>query len=284
MRWFLGPWWTPFRAWKALAVAIVATLDNVATQLGHCRRARWPAPRTVLLRPCSSALISRLRADGRDDDGQQGSGTSWRCAGVRLAAAGSTRLHPRCGPEAESWSPACCLRLSPSPKSRLRAIDNIAPLAVPSLSVLDAPNDQGSRIVLTWTLSPSDLVLQDVVAGAIGPLGAEPVVGVYGYNIYRRAASEDEFALVGQVDAGVASFIDETALNGVRYTYQVRPYDLDNETGSDLEQTAMAVRNLVVDSEGRTIFGLFGSDTQIGFDDFFIFADNFGLTAGRRRV
>ena len=149
--------------------------------------------------------------------------------------------------------------------------------AVQSLRVLDAPNDQGSRIVLTWTLSPSDRLLQGVVAGAVGP--AEPVVGVYGYNIYRRAVGEDEFVLIAQVDAGVTSFVDETALNGVRYTYQVRPYNLDNETGSDIEQTAMAVRNLAVDSEGRMIFGLFGTDNRIGFDDFFIFADTFGLTA-----
>ena len=151
--------------------------------------------------------------------------------------------------------------------------------AVPSLSVLDAPNDEGSRIVLTWTLSPSDRLLQGVVAGAVGPAAAEPVVGVYGYNIYRRAVGEDEFVLIAQVDAGVTSFVDETALNGVRYTYQVRPYDLDNETGSDIEQTAMAVRNIAMDSEGRMIFGLFGADNRIGFDDFFIFADTFGLTA-----
>ena len=64
----------------------------------------------------------------------------------------------------------------------------------------------------------------------------------------------------------------------MRYTYQVRPYALDNETGSDIEQTAMAVRNLAVDSEGRALFGLFGTDNRIGFDDFFIFADTFGLT------
>ena len=81
--------------------------------------------------------------------------------------------------------------------------------AVPSLRVLDAPSDQGSRIVLTWTLSPSDRLLQGVVAGAVGP--AEPVVGVYGYNIYRRAVGEDEFVLIAQVDAGVTSFVDETA-------------------------------------------------------------------------
>ena len=151
--------------------------------------------------------------------------------------------------------------------------------AVPSLRVLDAPNDEGSRIALTWALSPSDQVLQGVVAGVVGPAAAEPVVGVHGYNIYRRAADEDEFVLVGQVDAGVASFVDGTALNGVRYTYQVRPFDLDNETGSDIEHTAMAVRNIAVDSEGRALFGLFGADNRIGFDDFFVFADNFGLTA-----
>ena len=145
--------------------------------------------------------------------------------------------------------------------------------AVPALSVLDAPDDEGSRIGLTWTLSPSDRVLQGVVAGA------EPVVGVYGYNIYRRAAGEDEFVLIAQVDAGVASFVDETALNGVRYAYQVRPYDQDNEPAATVEQTAMAVRNIAFDSEGRAIFGLFGADSQIGFDDFFIFADNLGLTA-----
>ena len=148
----------------------------------------------------------------------------------------------------------------------VRAIDNIAPLAVPSFSVLDAPNDGGSRILLTWTLSPSDLLLE------------EGVVGVHGYSIYRKAGAEGEFAMIAQVDAGVSSFVDETALNGVRYTYQVRPFDLDNETVSDTEQTAMAVRNSVLDSDGRAIFGLFGTDNRIGFDDFFIFADSFGLT------
>ena len=161
----------------------------------------------------------------------------------------------------------------------VRAIDNIAPLAVPSLSVLDAPNDEGSRILLTWALSPSDRLLQDVVAGAIGPVpSSEPVVGVHGYSIYRKTGDE-EFALVSKVKAGVASFIDETVLNSVRYTYQVRAFDLDNETVSDAEQTAMAVRNIVVDSEGRAILGLFGADNRVGFDDFFILADLFGLTA-----
>ena len=258
-------------------VAVVATLDNVATRWGIAAerdgRTTHGDAKAVFV---SADQPYELMAETL-------------MASMEAAQAGDAPMFASLLPEALAYAQGVAPRLNlvagvltsaiTVTDEPVRAIDNIAPLAVPTLSVLDAPNDQGSRIVLTWTLSPSDQILQDVLAGAIGPLGTEPVVGVYGYNIYRRAASEDEFAKIGQVDAGVASFIDETALNGVRYTYQVRPYDLDNETGSDLEQTAMAVRNLVVDSEGRTLFGLFGSDSQIGFDDFFIFADNFGLTA-----
>ncbi len=159
-----------------------------------------------------------------------------------------------------------------------RGIDDIAPLAVSSLEALDAPNDQGSRIELTWTLSPSDQLLQGVVAGAVGPAASAPVFGVHGYGIYRRVAGEGEWVRIGQVDAGVSSFVDAMALNGVRYTYQVRAFDLDNETGS-ADALALAVRNRVLDSEGRALLGLFGADNQVGFDDFFILADFFGLTS-----
>ena len=42
----------------------------------------------------------------------------------------------------------------------------------------------------------------------------------------------------------------------------------------------MAVRNRVADSQGQALLGLFGADARIGFDDFFVLADRFGLTAG----
>ncbi len=161
----------------------------------------------------------------------------------------------------------------------VRATDDIAPLAVSALQVLDAPDDQGGRIALTWTLSPSDQVLQGVVAGALGPAPVEPVVGVHGYRIYRRAVGAEAFSVVAEVEAGRSSFVDETAQHGVHYTYQVRAFDLDNETGS-VEHTALAVRNRVADSQGQALLGLFGADGRIGFDDFFVLADRFGLTAG----
>ena len=259
---------------------IVATLDNVATRWGIAAERDG---RTTLVVAAKAAFVG-----AENQPYEQMAETLM--ASMEAAQAGDAPVFATLLPEALAYAQGVAPKLQQVEgvlqqseitvtDEPVRAIDNIAPQAVPAFSALDAPNDEGSRIVVTWTLSPSDQVLQGVVAGAVGPAAAEPVVGVHGYSIYRRAAGEDEFAMIAQVDGGVTSFVDETALHGVRYTYQVRPYDLDNETGSEIEQTAMAVRNIAVDSEGRAILGLFGADNSVGFDDFFILADLFGLTA-----
>ena len=264
-----------------LGRAIVATLDNVATNWGIASERGGQTTH-------STAKAVFVSAENLNQPYERMAETLM--ASREAAQVGDAPVFALLLPEALAYAQGVTPKLNlvegvlfhseiTLTEEPVRAIDNISPLAVPSLSVLDAPNDQGSRILLTWTLSPSDQLLQDVITEAIGPAASEPVAGVYGYSIYRRAASEDEFVMVAQADAGVTSFVDETALNGVHYTYQVRPFDLDNETVSDVEQTAMAVRNSVLDSEGRAIFGLFGADNRIGFDDFFIFADLFGLTA-----
>ena len=263
--------------------AIVATLDNVATRWGIAAERDG---RTTNVVAAKAAFVS---AENLNQPYALMAETLM--ASREAAQAGDAPVFASLLPEALAYAQGVAPRLQSVDgvlqssditvtEEPVRAIDDIAPEAVPALSALDAPNDEGSRIALTWTLSPSDLVLHGVVAGAIGPAAPQPVVGVHGYSIYRRAAGADGFVLVGQAEAGVTSFVDETALNGVRYTYQVRPYDLDNEPVSDIEQTAMAVRNIAVDSEGRAIFGLFGADNRVGFDDFFILADLFGLTAG----
>ena len=158
-------------------------------------------------------------------------------------------------------------------------IDNIAPLSVPAVRAVDVLNDEGGRIEVTWTLSPSDRILQDVIAEATGPAAVQPVSGVHGYSIHRRAVGDEDFVMVGQVEAGVTSFVDETAAHGTRYIYEVRPFDSDNELSSDVEEAAIAVRNNVLDSEETPILGLFGGDSSVGLDDFFLFADHFLLTA-----
>lgn len=162
----------------------------------------------------------------------------------------------------------------------VRAIDNIAPTAVPYVRALDTPSDAGSSITLKWTKSEDDRMLPRSASNAVG-LGtvSDMVAGVKGYNVYRKVGATSEFTLVGKASSGETSFVDQTALNGVRYTYTVAPYDEDNVTTSEMERTAMAIRNNAVDSNGKVVFGLYGADNQVGFDDFFIFADNFGLTA-----
>lgn len=162
----------------------------------------------------------------------------------------------------------------------VRSIDNIAPSAVPFLRVLDTPADEGNSISLTWTKSESDRMLARSASNAVS-IGSvnDMVAGVVGYNIYRKVGAKGEFTLIGKAGAGATSFADETALNGVRYTYSVSPYDHDNIAEASTERTAMAIRNSAVDSQGRVVQGLFGSDNTVGFDDFFIFADNFGISA-----
>ncbi|MEE2628891.1 MAG: hypothetical protein VX670_10420, partial [Candidatus Latescibacterota bacterium] len=160
----------------------------------------------------------------------------------------------------------------------VRAIDNIAPDAVPFVRANDTPGDAGSHISLVWTKSPSDQFVARS-AGAVGPVASDMVAGVKGYNIYRKVGANGEYALIAKANSGETSFVDQAALNGVRYTYQVNPYDDDNETTSEMERTAMAIRNHVVDQNGKVVYGLFGMDNRVGFDDFFIFADNFGLSA-----
>ena len=264
----------------SIARAIVATLDNAETNWGI-------AAERGNLTTHGAAKAAFVRADAVNHAYEQMAETL--LASREAAQAGDAPVFAALLPEAlafaEGVAPKFNLVAAGTERSALtiteeavRAIDNIAPVAVPTLQVLDAPGDAGGRIALTWALSPSDQLLQGVVAGALGPAAASPVAGVHGYGIYRQAAGSDEFVLVGRVGAGATSFVDETALNGVRYTYQVRAYDADNETAS-VEQTALAVRNQVVDSEGRVLYGLFGADNRVGFDDFFLLADMFGLTA-----
>ena len=162
---------------------------------------------------------------------------------------------------------------------RVRAIDNIAPEPVAMINAFDTPGDRGSSITVTWVKSESDGLVTRTASGAVGPENSDTVMGVKGYNIY-RSANGGEQSMVGKVAPGVVSFVDNTALNGLRYHYSVVPYDDDNLATSELVGSAMSIRNIAFDSKGVAIQGLFGADNQVGFDDFFIFADNFGRVGG----
>ncbi len=168
-------------------------------------------------------------------------------------------------------------RSSVTRSGSVRAVDNVAPSAVRRFRAVDAPDDDGGRILLTWEGSLSDSLVNRRVEGAIGPTVSDMSRGVAGYRIYRQPA-DGAFALLDTVGRSATSYVDTTALNGERFTYTVAAFDEDNETTSE-EQSAMAIRNREVDVTGKYVFGLFGADRTVGFDDFFHFADNYGFTA-----
>ena len=263
---------------ESIGRGIVATLDNVATMWAV---AAERGAETSMMKAVSAEAVDAYTAMAQTMQQSQ-----------QLAVMGDQPVFAALTPEALSFvQQGVAPRLKSveegiirsaltETKDAVRAIDNIAPLAVPYLRVIDTPGDAGSSITLTWTKSEDDRMLARSASNAIS-LGSvsDMVAGVKGYNIYRKVGATGEYTLVGKATSGSTSFVDQTAFNGVRYTYSVAPYDEDNVTESDVERTAMAIRNTVVDKNGKAVFGLFGADNQVGFDDFFIFADNFGLTA-----
>lgn len=256
--------------------AIVATLDNVGT--------RW----AVAAERGDATTNAKEAFDGVADLGapyELMAGTMAQSKGAdlpvfaTLSAEALAFIEKGVAPRMKSVDAAVRSALVETVEP-VRAIDNIAPEAVAFLRASDTPSDAGSSITVVWSKSASDRLLQRSVPTAVG-LGSvsDQVAGVEGYNVYRRVG-EGAFSLVGQVVAGETSFADVSALNGVRYGYRVSPFDQDNVTESAVERTAVAIRNNVVDANGVPVRGLFGMDNQVGFDDFFAFADNFGLTAG----
>lgn len=161
----------------------------------------------------------------------------------------------------------------------VRAVDNVPPAAITYMQATDTPADAGGSITVKWAKSADDRMLTTTVPNAVGDMNTYTTAGVQGYNVYRKLG-DAAWQMVGQTGAGETSFEDATVFNGVRYSYKVEARDADNVTTSQFEKSAMAIRNNVVDANGKRIYGLFGADARVDYDDFFIFADNFGLTAG----
>ena len=167
----------------------------------------------------------------------------------------------------------------------IRAVDNIPPEPVFGILAVDTPEDQGQSITVRWNLSPDDIQGFSPFGDTIVPRG-----GIQGYRIYRSFADAEGSAeeLVGTVGPGVNEFIDLTVEKGRRYIFTIRPYDTDNETdpliesGSeiDLARIAQALDNTFIQplgEDGTPIIGWFSQQgDSVGFEDFFLFAENFG--------
>jgi hypothetical protein len=149
------------------------------------------------------------------------------------------------------------------------AIDNIPPAAIASVSSFDTPDDAGGAITVGWSLSPDDRIFSSYTWN----MQTIYVRGVTAYNVYRKAAGE-EFAQVGSVGHGVASYRDRTAENNTDYVYEVRVADRSNEVVSGLEAGAFAAINPPLVPVGD-----WTSNYSVGLDDFARFVTAYGQPA-----
>lgn len=249
---------------------VVATLDGIETQWAvSAERGRETTAKQAFITSAQRTMQSRQSAK-----------TGMK-APVFAALSPEALAFAKNGiaPRMKSTLPVVVQSAKVFTKEAVRAIDNKAPEAITALRAIDTPSDAGGSITVSWVKSASDGMLPRMVSSAVGPTTTDMVAGVKGYNVYRKSGRGD-YTLVGKTDAGETSFVDGTVFNGERYTYKVSAYDEDNVAPASVERTAMAIRNRVFDRTGAVVLGLFGVDNKVGFDDFFVLADRFGLTAG----
>ena len=111
-------------------------------------------------------------------------------------------------------------------------------------------------------------------------------VAVTGYSIY-RSVDGGLFEHLADVEVGIDVCVDAPLSATGSYRYKVLSRDRDNlaeeiigaGTAGDRRRTVVIGEpELPRDAEGRPVQGLFNDDPVVDFDDFFLFADNFGAS------
>jgi len=142
-------------------------------------------------------------------------------------------------------------------------IDLNPPSPPSNFNAFDTPGDRGGRITLLWNLSSDDGKGED---------------DVYGYKIFRSTSITFDYQKpYAVVDKGVSGYIDNNALNGVKYYYQVGAYDSTNISLSEIK-SAVSADNYIFVSRigGGTLYSEDGSyvkipENSITQDDYLIF-------------
>ena len=105
------------------------------------------------------------------------------------------------------------------------------------------------------------------------------VPGVAKYNIYRRT-EHTGYAFLASVGSGNTSYVDDTAVIEVRYTYIVRAADQENESTGPSASAVAKDNTEPRDAAGEEIKGLLGEDSVVGMDDFLLFSPTYGKRSG----
>jgi hypothetical protein len=139
---------------------------------------------------------------------------------------------------------------------------------------------QEGRVLLNWEPSSEDGQVQWIVFN--GRNIAVPLV--QDYRLFRRVDG-GLYEFLARLPAGSVAFSDEIGPEALSYRYKVVAGDGANlsETpiapgsAADDDRTVRLGTGVPVDENGLPVLGLFDpTDLTVDFDDFFLFADNFG--------
>ena len=154
------------------------------------------------------------------------------------------------------------------------AVDNIPPAAV---TELEGEMEDGN-IALNWLASADDKVV-----GFINYRGHATVIpGVESYNVW-RSVDDGDWEMVGSVDAGATSFVDENVPEGASMVvYRIDAADLDNQVPSETLSVPVTGYVSFTDADGSLIYVVDLSpgrtDFTPGFQDFVALAGAFGAS------
>jgi hypothetical protein len=110
------------------------------------------------------------------------------------------------------------------------------------LTAIDHPNDPGTAIDLSWSLSPDD-----------APAAGENQV--LKYEILRAERVDGDFVSIGEATAGSNKFTDPNAERGKPYYYQVVAVSADESRSRPTATDAPAIAVMQVFDWGRAWFG-----------------------------
>ena len=220
-----------------------------------------------------------------------------RCSRSMLESAVKPRLSTRAG----FFVLACYVILTAQILEALviskavASVDDIPPAPVLWIQASDVPEDAGGQILVSWALSPDDRVIFSslVRGGNAAPTSPGDIFrqrGISGYRIYRYQKDEPS-RLIAVVAAGIDHYIDAGVEDNALFFYEVRAFDTVRETPSTVEpgspadaaRSARAVTDGLkpLDADGQSVIGWFEpTDDAVDFNDFFLFADHFGMLEG----
>lgn len=153
------------------------------------------------------------------------------------------------------------------PSQEAGGTDNLPPAAVSD--VVATPGAACTTVEIEWSLSPDDFWRQTPVSGDLTSGGTYVNTNdVAAYQVWRQTG-DGEAVVIGTVESGVGQFTDTEVVVSTAYIYGITAVDA---AGNESDAALAGGEPVTID----TLPEDFDRSLVVDFDDYTLFADNFG--------